>query len=297
MKIYDCVVIGAGVSGMTAAIYLKRAGLDIILLEKGVPGGQINKSSNIENYPGFKKIDGPTLAFNIYEQVENLNINYKYGNVTNIEVEDDIKIITTDQEQLKAKTVILATGRRARELGLENEKKLLGSGISYCAYCDGMLYKDKDVIIIGGGNSALEESLYLADVANKVYIVHRGSEYRGDDILIEKVLNNDKIIKIFDKQVIKLLEENEKFSGVVLNDNTSLKADGLFIYIGQIPETDFIDNINKTADNYIITNEHLETSIKGIYACGDVIKKDLYQITTAIGDGAQAASNVIKMLK
>ena len=175
-KIYDCVVIGAGVAGMTAAIYLKRANIDFILLEKGVPGGQINKSSNIENYPGFKKVDGPTLAFNIYEQIEKLGVDYKYGDVKEVRDSENYKVVCTDKEEFVTKTVIIATGRRPRELGLANEKKLLGSGISYCAYCDGMLYKNKDVIIIGGGNSALEEALYIADIANKVYIVHRSSE-------------------------------------------------------------------------------------------------------------------------
>lgn len=297
MKIYDCVIIGAGVAGMTAAIYLKRAGLDFVLLEKGVPGGQINKSSNIENYPGFKKVDGPTLAFNIYEQIENLGVVYKYGDVKEIKDSENNKIVCTDQEEYITKTIIIATGRKPRELGLENEKKLLGSGISYCAYCDGMLYKNKDVIIIGGGNSALEEALYIADIANKVYIVHRSSEYRADEVLIDKVNKKENIIKYFNKEVIEILENEDKFSGVRLNDNSVINADGLFIYIGQIPETNFITNIEKTKDGYIVTDSHLKTTDDKIYACGDVLKKDLYQIATSIGEGALAASNVIKILK
>ena len=297
MKNYDCVIIGAGVAGMTAAIYLKRAGLDFVLLEKGVPGGQINKSSNIENYPGFKKVDGPTLAFNIYEQIENLGVVYKYGDVKEIKDRENNKIVCTDQEEYITKTIIIATGRKPRELGLENEKKLLGSGISYCAYCDGMLYKNKDVIIIGGGNSALEEALYIADIANKVYIVHRSSEYRADEVLIDKVNKKENIIKYFNKEVVEILENEDKFSGVRLNDNSVINADGLFIYIGQIPETNFITNIEKTKDGYIVTDSHLKTTDDKIYACGDVLKKDLYQIATSIGEGALAASNVIKILK
>lgn len=297
MKNYDCVIIGAGVAGMTAAIYLKRAGLDFVLLEKGVPGGQINKSSNIENYPGFKKVDGPTLAFNIYEQIENLGVVYKYGDVKEIKDSENNKIVCTDQEEYITKTIIIATGRKPRELGLENEKKLLGSGISYCAYCDGMLYKNKDVIIIGGGNSALEEALYIADIANKVYIVHRSSEYRADEVLIDKVNKKENIIKYFNKEVVEILENEDKFSGVRLNDNSVINADGLFIYIGQIPETNFITNIEKTKDGYIVTDSHLKTTDDKIYACGDVLKKDLYQIATSIGEGALAASNVIKILK
>ena len=296
-KIYDCVVIGAGVAGMTAAIYLKRANIDFILLEKGVPGGQINKSSNIENYPGFKKVDGPTLAFNIYEQIEKLGVDYKYGDVKEVRDSENYKVVCTDKEEFVTKTVIIATGRRPRELGLANEKKLLGSGISYCAYCDGMLYKNKDVIIIGGGNSALEEALYIADIANKVYIVHRSSEYRADQFLIDKVNKKENIIKYFNKEVIDILEQDDKFSGVKLNDESVINADGLFIYIGQIPETNFIDNIKTTEDGYIITDSHLKTSDDKIYACGDVLKKDLYQIATSIGEGALAASNIIKILK
>ena len=296
-KIYDCVVIGAGVAGMTAAIYLKRANIDFILLEKGVPGGQINKSSNIENYPGFKKVDGPTLAFNIYEQIEKLGVDYKYGDVKEVRDSENYKVVCTDKEEFVTKTVIIATGRRPRELGLANEKKLLGSGISYCAYCDGMLYKNKDVIIIGGGNSALEEALYIADIANKVYIVHRSSEYRADQFLIDKVNKKENIIKYFNKEVIDILEQDDIFSGVKLNDESVINADGLFIYIGQIPETNFIDNIKTTEDGYIITDSHLKTSDDKIYACGDVLKKDLYQIATSIGEGALAASNIIKILK
>ena len=296
-KIYDCVVIGAGVAGMTAAIYLKRANIDFILLEKGVPGGQINKSSNIENYPGFKKVDGPTLAFNIYEQIEKLGVDYKYGDVKEVRDSENYKVVCTDKEEFVTKTVIIATGRRPRELGLANEKKLLGSGISYCAYCDGMLYKNKDVIIIGGGNSALEEALYIADIANKVYIVHRSSEYRADQFLIDKVNKKENIIKYFNKEVIDILEQDDIFSGVKLNDESVINADGLFIYIGQIPETNFIDNIKTTKDGYIITDSHLKTSDDKIYACGDVLKKDLYQIATSIGEGALAASNIIKILK
>lgn len=296
-KIYDCVVIGAGVAGMTAAIYLKRANIDFILLEKGVPGGQINKSSNIENYPGFKKVDGPTLAFNIYEQIEKLGVDYKYGDVKEVRDSENYKVVCTDKEEFVTKTVIIATGRRPRELGLANEKKLLGSGISYCAYCDGMLYKNKDVIIIGGGNSALEEALYIADIANKVYVVHRSSEYRADQFLIDKVNKKENIIKYFNKEVIDILEQDDRFSGVKLNDESVINADGLFIYIGQIPETNFIDNIKTTEDGYIITDSHLKTSDDKIYACGDVLKKDLYQIATSIGEGALAASNIIKILK
>ena len=297
MKIYECVIIGAGVAGMTAAIYLKRAGISVLLLEKGVPGGQINKTSIIENYPGFKKIDGPTLAMNMLDQVQSLDIPYQYGNVLSIEVDGDHKIIKTDMETIMTSRIILASGRKPRELGLSNEKKLLGSGISYCAYCDGMLYKNQDVVVIGGGNSALEEALYLADICKTVYIVHRRLEYRADDILVKKIEKYDNIKPCLGQNVIEILEKDNRVSGVRLSDNSILPVTGVFIYIGQIPETSFIEDLITLKDGYVMTNEHLETNIPGIYACGDVIKKELYQISTAIGEGALAGTNVVKSLK
>lgn len=297
MKTYECVIIGAGVAGMTAAIYLKRAGISVLLLEKGVPGGQINKTSIIENYPGFKTIDGPTLAMNMLDQVQSLDIPYQYGNVISIEVDGDHKIIKTDMETIMTSRIILASGRKPRELGLSNEKKLLGSGISYCAYCDGMLYKNQDVVVIGGGNSALEEALYLADICKTVYIVHRRLEYRADDILVKKIEKYDNIKPCLGQNVIEILEKDNRVSGVRLSDNSILPVTGVFIYIGQIPETSFIEDLITLKDGYVMTNEHLETNIPGIYACGDVIKKELYQISTAIGEGALAGTNVVKSLK
>lgn len=297
MKTYECVIIGAGVAGMTAAIYLKRAGISVLLLEKGVPGGQINKTSIIENYPGFKKIDGPTLAMNMLDQVQSLDIPYQYGNVLSIEVDGDYKIIKTDMETIMTSRIIIASGRKPRELGLSNEKKLLGSGISYCAYCDGMLYKNQDVVVIGGGNSALEEALYLADICKTVYIVHRRLEYRADDILVKKLEKYDNIKSCLGQNVIEILEKDNRVSGVRLSDNSIFPVTGVFIYIGQIPETSFIEDLITLKDGYVMTNEHLETNIPGIYACGDVIKKELYQISTAIGEGALAGTNVVKSLK
>lgn len=297
MKTVDCTVIGSGVAGMTAAIYLKRAGVDVLLLEKSAPGGQINKTSIVENYPGFKQIDGPTLAISMFEQVEALDIPYQYGNVLSIEEEENMKIVHTDMEDIKTKRIIIATGRRPRKLGLENEEKLIGGGISYCATCDGMLYKDKEVAVIGGGNSALEEALYLSDLCSKVYIIHRRSEYRADKIFIDKIHKRKNIIPILETEVKKIKEQDGKVSSILLSSGNEIPVTGIFIYIGQVPETEFLDGLCKTKNNYLVVNEHLETNIKGIYACGDVIKKELYQIATAVGEGALAATNVIKSLK
>lgn len=297
MKTVDCVVIGAGVAGMTAAIYLKRAAVDVLLLEKGVPGGQINKTSKIENYPGFKEIDGPTLAVNMFDQVNHLNIPYQYGDVLSIEENEDLKIVHTDMGDIKTKRVVIATGRRPRELGLPNEKALVGGGISYCAYCDGMLYKNQDVVVIGGGNSALEEALYLADICSKVYLVHRRNEYRADSILVEKIKQRENIIPKLEAEIKEIRESDGKVSSVLLTTKEELFVTGVFIYVGQLPETDFVKDFVDLDQGYIVVNEHLETNISGVYACGDVIKKELYQISTAVGEGALAGSNVIKSLK
>ena len=297
MKQYDCVIIGAGVAGMTSAIYCKRAGISVLLIEKGVPGGQINKTSTIENYPGFKQIDGPTLAMNMLDQVQSLEIPYQYGNVTSIEIQGEDKIIHTDMGDIQAKRIIVASGRKPRELGLPNEKALVGGGVSYCAYCDGMLYKDQDVAIIGGGNSALEEALYLANICKNVYLIHRREEYRADQILVDKIKKYSNIKPCLNQEVIEILEQDNKVCGVRLKDQSVLNVTGIFIYVGQIPETSFIENLLTLDQGYIVTNEHLETEIPGIYACGDVLKKELYQISTAIGEGALAGTNVVKSLK
>lgn len=297
MKKFDCVVVGAGVAGISSAIYLKRAMVDVLLIEKNVPGGQINKTSIIENYPGFKEIDGPTLAVHMFEQVNHLGIPYQYGNILNIEKENDNFIVHTDMEDIETKRVIIASGRRPRELGLPNENSLLGGGISYCAYCDGMLYKNKEVVVVGGGNSALEEAIYLAGICSKVYLVHRRNEYRADQILVDKLKNYTNIIPKLETEVKEITEENNKVKSVILTTGEELVVSGVFIYVGHIPETDFINGLSTLDNGYIVVNERLETSAKGIYACGDVIKKELYQISTAVGEGALAATNVIKSLK
>ncbi len=297
MKNVDCVVIGAGVAGMTASIYLKRAGVDVLMLDQGVPGGQINRTSMIENYPGFKQIDGPTLALNMFDQTNALDIPYQYGTVESIENLGNEKIVHTDLEQIRAKAIIIASGRKPRELGLPNENSLVGHGISYCAYCDGMLYKDQDVVVVGGGNSALEEALYLADICKTVYLVHRRNTYRADDIFVQKIKKHPKIIEKLNTEVKEIREKEEKVSEISLTNGEVLSVTGVFIYIGQLPETSFIKDLCTLNDGYLVVNNHLETNIPGIYACGDVIKKDLYQISTAVGEGAIAASNIIKYLK
>ena len=278
---FDCIIIGAGVAGTTASIYLKRWNFNILLLEKNMPGGIISNTSIIENYPGIKKIDGSTFAMNLYEQIKELDINYKYGNASEITQKNNLFIVNTDLGNYQTKSIIIATGRTPRKLNLENEDKLIGNGISYCATCDGLLYKDKEVCVVGGGNSALEESLYLSKICKKVTIINRSSKLRADEILIEKVKNITNIEVMYNSNII-IKKENE---------TKELLCYGLFIYIGFKPIIPNVSNL-KLNDNYIVVDEKMQTNIDNICACGDIIKKDLYQIITAAGEGATAANTI-----
>lgn len=295
---YDCIIIGSGVAGMTAALYLKRANKNILLIESNVPGGQINRTATIENYPGYKKIDGPTLAMNIFEQMNQLEIPYQYGEVLEIKSTEQEKIVKTKKDEYQCDGIIIATGRVPKELGLENETNLVGHGISWCALCDGTFFKDQDVCVVGGGNSALEEALYLSSICRSVTIIHRRDQFRADKILIDRVKNTSNI-RFKYNSVVKTITETKGFlSSVEIENETNcetLECTGLFIYIGSKPATEFIKNINIELDQgYIVVDQSMRTNQKGIYACGDVIKKEVYQITTATAEGAIAAMSFIK---
>lgn len=295
MLTFDCVIIGSGVAGMTAAIYLKRANLNILLIEKNIPGGQINRSSSIENYPGFKNVDGPTLAMSIYEQVMNLDVNYQYDEVVSIEKQEKLFLLKTKNNEYLTKTVIVATGRQPRELGLPNEKQLVGRGISFCALCDGFFYKGKEVAIVGGGNSALEEALYLSEICTKVYIILRSNKFKADVLFQDKIKEKSNIIVKYNKEIKELKEEDNRLSKIILNDSEELDAKGLFIYIGSTPDSSFLKDV-EVDNGYIITDKTMKTNVEGIFACGDVIKKEVYQLATSIGEGAEAANSVSKYL-
>lgn len=301
MLIFDTIIIGAGVSGITASIYLKRANKNILLLEKSMIGGQINKTSIIENYPGLVKIDGPTFVNNMQEQIKNLNINLKIETVIDIIKKDDKFIVKTNQNEYLSKTIIISTGRIPRKLDIKNEDKLIGSGVSYCAYCDGYFFKDKEVMVVGGGNSALEEALYLSELCTKVYIIHRREQFSAEDILIDKICKKSNIIPKYNANIKELVEYDNKLSSVVIktkDKEENIKVSGLFIYIGNVPKIDFAKSLSLNLENdYIIVDENLKTNIKGVYACGDIIKKRAYQISTAVGEGALAALNIINELK
>ena len=290
-QIFDCIIIGAGISGCTAAIYLKRAGLNILMLEKKAIGGQIINTSEIENYPTITSTDGFTFSENLKKQIENLNIEIKYEEVLDIK-NNTIKEVITKNNIYLTKNIIIATGRIPRKLELDNENTLLGKGISYCATCDGFFYKNKDVAILGGGNSALEAAIYLSKICNSITIINRSEKLRADCELINEVKNLKNIQIIYNEQIKELKENNEYLDGIVLNNRT-LKVDGLFVYIGLIPTLPFIKNVNLNLDNgYIVVDDKMKTNIDGIYACGDIIKKNLYQIITAASEGAIAASNI-----
>lgn len=293
---FDVVIIGCGASGMTAALYLKRANVNVCIVERNAPGGQLNLIMDINNYPGFKSIDGPTLAFNMFEQLRSLDVTYKYANVLEIVNEEERKIVKTDKGDITCKGVIIANGRRPRKLGLDNEKKLLGKGISYCAICDGTLYKDKDVCVVGGGNTALESALYLSEICSKVYLIHRRSEFRGEKISQDRVSLKNNIEIIRNANITKLIEENDKLSSIELSNGNKVKCEALFVNIGNVPIPIKCEGLI-TEDGYIVVDNSMKTTIDKIYACGDIIKKEVYQISTAVGEGTVAAINIMKDIK
>ena len=291
---YDLIIIGMGISGISASIYAKRAGMNVLLLEGSAPGGTINKISNIENYPGFASISGPDLAYNLFQEVNKMNIEYKLEKVTDV-ILDNMKTVKTTSNVYEAKYLLIATGRRPKLLGLKDEEKFLGRGISTCALCDGALYKNSDVAVIGGGSSALSEALYLANIVNKVYLIHRRDEFRGEDTLIKEVKEKENIELILNNEVKDLKIEDDTLKGIILKDGKEIKVKGVFLYIGFIPNTDFLKNSEiKMEDGYILVDEHHETNIKGVYASGDVTKKEIYQIINAASEGAESVVYMTK---
>lgn len=289
MQKYDVVIIGSGVSGMTAGIYLKRGGINTLIIEGDTPGGQLNRASSIKNYPGFKEIDGPTLAYSIYEQLNSYNIDYLYEKVEKVNFNS--KTITTKNNEIAYDYLIITTGRIPRKLNLDNEEKLIGHGISYCALCDGNLYKDKEIIIVGGGNSALQEAIHLSKICKKVTIIHRRDTFKAEREVIDDLSNYANINIIYNANVIRYNIMNDKLYSVTLDNNEEIKIDGIFISIGYDPATN-IFNLDKD-NGYIIVDNNYETSIKDVYACGDVIKKDTYQLTTSTGEATVVANHII----
>lgn len=284
---FDCIIIGAGIAGLTAAIYLKRAGKNVVIIEKSMPGGQILKTNSIKNYPGFLEIDGFGLIRRVLDQTDNLNIKIikeEVLEINNLEVK-------TNKNTYQTKNIILATGRKPRILGLENEEELIGKGISFCASCDGNLYKNENVAVVGGGNTAFEDAIYLSNICKNVTLIHRNNNYRAEEYLIEELKQKANVTFAPNEKVEKLNTKDGFLESIETNNNT-YKIKGLFVAIGQVPSIIKIDSLNQE-NGYIIVNEKMETNIKGIYACGDCIKKDVYQLTTAAAEGTIAAFSII----
>lgn len=293
--IYDVIIIGLGASGVSASIYAKRSGLNVCVINYGVPGGIISTSSIVENYPGIKSISGSDFAFNLFEHFNSLNIPLYNEEVINIK-NGDIKTVITTNNEYKAKKIIICSGRKPKKLGIKNENKYMGRGISYCATCDGNLYKNKKVCVVGGGNSALESAIYLSNICETVYIIVRKDKFIGSESLVKDVLNKENVIVKFNS-VIEEIVGNDVVESIKIKDE-EIKLSGIFINIGYEPSIGILKGLNlKMDNNYIVVDKNMETSVKGIYAAGDIIKKDLYQLVTAVSEGAVAATNVFKSIK
>jgi len=291
---YDIIIAGAGTAGLSAALYARRAGKSVLVLEENIYGGQIVNTPEIENYPGIKLISGFDFAANLYRQAADLGAKIKYEKAVGIQKEDGHKLVLTPLGKYACKSVILATGAKNRSLGLENEKELTGRGISYCAACDGAFFRDKDVAVVGGGNTALEDALLLSSTAHKVYVIHRRKEFRGEARKVEALRSKENVRFILESAVVKLNGTDSLTSVDVQDINTQkilqLNISGLFVAIGQIPENSaFADIVSIDEAGYIIASENCRTSQNGIFAAGDCRTKQVRQLTTAAADGAAAA--------
>ncbi|WP_343217570.1 thioredoxin-disulfide reductase [Jeotgalibacillus haloalkalitolerans] len=297
-KIYDVIIIGAGPAGMTAAVYTSRANLSTLMLERGVPGGQMANTEDVENYPGFDHILGPDLSNKMFEHAKKFGAEYAYGDVKSIEDGTDYKTIKAGSKEYKARAVLITTGAEYKKLGVPGEKELGGRGVSYCAVCDGAFFKGKDLVVVGGGDSAVEEGVYLTRFANKVTIVHRRDELRAQKILQQRAFDNEKIDFIWNSTVKEINEKDGKVGSVTLvstedGSETDFAADGAFIYIGMVPLTKPFEGLGILNDEgYIETDEKMQTNVPGIFAAGDVRDKTLRQIVTATGDGSVASQAI-----
>ena len=297
---YDIIIVGAGPAGLTAAIYGRRALKSVLVLEALSYGGQIINTLDIENYPAAAHISGFDFATNLYNQVKELGAEVKFEKVTNITDMGDIKKVATAKNEYETKTIILATGADNRKLGLENEDSLIGKGISYCATCDGNFFKGKDVAVVGGGNTALEDTLYLTDLVNKVYLIHRRDEFRGDPTIVEKLKEKDNVEFVYNSNVTKLIS-NDKLEAIEVTNKDGSKKEinvsGLFVAIGKVPENENFKNLISLDDSgYIIASEDCHTNIEGIFVAGDNRVKELRQLVTATSDGAIAATEAVKYI-
>ncbi|NMH75264.1 thioredoxin-disulfide reductase [Bacillus sp. RO2] len=296
-KIYDVIIIGAGPAGMTSAVYTSRANLSTLMIERGMPGGQMANTEEVENYPGFDHILGPELSTKMFEHAKKFGAEYAYGDVKEVIDGKEYKTVNAGSKSYKGRTVIISSGAEYKKIGAPGEKELGGRGVSYCAVCDGAFFKNKELVVVGGGDSAVEEGVYLTRFASKVTIVHRRDELRAQKILQQRAFDNDKIDFIWNHTIKEINEKDGKVGSVTLvstkdGEEQEFQTDGVFIYVGMLPLTKPFLNLGITNDmGYIETNERMETKIPGIFAAGDIREKTLRQIVTATGDGSIAAQS------
>ena len=301
---YDLVIIGNGPAGISAGIYAVRYGLDTLILEKDVISGQIASTDIVENYPGFSSIAGMELMDKFKEHAEDAGVITEDGEVIDIKSDDDKKIIFTDEGEIEAKAVIIATGANPRHIGVPGEEKFAGRGVSYCATCDGPFFRSKNVAVIGGGDSAITDALILSNLASKVYVVHRRDELRATEVLQDRAFSKNNIEFIWNTVLDKIVGDDNgngvvkkvALKNVKSNDKKEMAIDGVFIYVGIVPNTGFVD-VDKTLAGFIMTNDKMETSVEGIYAAGDCRVTPLRQVVTAVSDGAIAAASVHDFVK
>lgn len=294
---YDVIIIGAGPAGLSAAIYLLRAGVNVLLLEASSPGGMLNKTVKIDNYPGYLESDGTTLAYRMYNQVKELNIDYRTLKVFNINEQDGMFEVICDKEKFISNYVIIASGRIPKKLDIDKASSYVGKGISYCAICDGALYKNKDVMVIGGGNSAMEAAGYLSSIANKVYVINRSNNLRTTKKELEDVKELKNVEIIYNAKAKELIIDDDKIVGIKLDNDETLNVSGIFVYIGLESNDAYYQNLNLLSDKLgLIVDVEMKTSNDRVYACGDSISKSLYQVVTATSEGAIAASSIIKRI-
>lgn len=301
---FDVLIIGAGPAGLTAALYAQRANLKVAFFEKDTPGGKVVKTSVVENYPGFKTISGPDLALSFFQQASAVGAKFIYGEVTNISKLNDIFHVTTSDGMVRySKVVIIASGMTERKLNIPGEAQYYGKGVSYCAICDAAIYKNKPVAVIGGGNTALEESLYLADICSKVYIVHRRQGFRAEEVIISKVKQHKNIQLILDAIPTSFDGNGQKIIGLSyenVNDKNigKITVDCIFPFIGFLPVNNFFNKLNivNETNGFVDVDSNFQTKITGLYCVGDVVNKSIRQISTAINDGTIAAVHAKKYI-
>lgn len=299
---YDTIIIGSGPAGMTAALYAARSNLKVALIEQGAPGGQMNNTSDIENYPGYDLISGPELSMKMHEPLEKFGVENLYGIVTAVEDHGNFKKVLTDDNSYETKTVIIATGAKHRPLAVAGEETYNSRGVSYCAVCDGAFFRGQDLLVVGGGDSAVEEALFLTRFANKVTIVHRRDELRAQKVLQERAFANDKVDFIWDSVVKEIKGNDLKVTNIDIENVKTGQVNnyafgGVFIYVGLDPVSSMVKELDITDEaGWIPTDDHMKTKATGVFAIGDVRQKDLRQITTAVGDGAVAAQEAYQYI-